>query len=60
MYGSFALTKADQTADTAFNNFIFTVDNIEQDAWTNNVATGSGDLAMNVNATIISTTASNG
>lgn len=56
------MKKADGTFDTSFNNFIFTVNNITEDAWTNNIAAGAGNIALNQESTVISltTTSANG
>jgi len=41
------------TQSTSFNNFLYTVDNITQDAWSYNIPIGAGNAAFGINSTAI-------
>ena len=47
------MTLANGTLSTSDNHFLFTANNIMEDAWTNGAATGSGALAMGYDSTIM-------
>lgn len=56
VYGNFTIQQSDLKPGAYFNNFVFVANNITEDAWSYNIAVGAGDVAMDVNSTIISAT----
>jgi hypothetical protein len=60
VYGEFAIMCANSTLSTPENNFVFTVENILEDAWSLNKPTGSGSLTVALDSTVISTSAVDG
>lgn len=60
VYGSFATKFANGTMSSGFNSFMFTVNNITDDAWNYNMPVGSGSLSLSMNSTFISQTQENG
>ena len=54
MYGNFTVALANNTAGDYFNNFVFVANEILEDAWSYNLPVGAGNVALDVNSTIIS------
>jgi hypothetical protein len=56
VYGNFTVQLADLSTGDYFNNFVFVANEILEDAWSYNLAVGAGDMALDINSTIISNT----